>query len=83
MGEEPDEIEGAGQGGACVSGHEAEVRLRESALSRAEEERAPTVCHLRSGQPVCEPQKAAAFGGVTSRTCRVHGREELVQTRSS
>jgi hypothetical protein len=33
VGEEPDEIEGAGEGGARVSGNEAAVRIRESTLS--------------------------------------------------
>src|SRR5216683_1574780 len=60
VGEESDEVEGAGESGARVSGDEAEVRVRESALSRAEEERAPAVCHLRAGEFVCESQKTAA-----------------------
>src|SRR5215470_7427323 len=57
VGEEPDEIEGAGEGGARVSRNEAEVRLRESTLSRAEEERAATVRYLCASKAVCEPQK--------------------------
>ena len=60
MGEEPDEIEGTSESRARVSSDEVEVRVRESALSRAEEECAPVVCHLRFGEPVCQPQKAAA-----------------------
>ena len=60
VGEEPDEVESARQSGAHVSGDEATVRIRESALPGAEEKRASAVCHLRAGQPVCEPQKAAA-----------------------
>src|SRR5580704_14144535 len=75
MGEEPNEIEGAGEGGARVSSDEAEVRIRESALPRTEEERAPAVCELRPRQLVCEPEETAA-GGVGS----VHLR--LGQTRS-
>ena len=60
MGEEPDEVEGAGQGRACVSGDEAEVRVRESALLGIEEERAPLVCHLRPGESVSQSQEVAA-----------------------
>src|SRR5262249_2180202 len=59
VGEEPEEIEGAGEGGARVSRNEAEVRLRESTLSRAEEERAATVRYLCASKSVCEPQKTA------------------------
>jgi len=59
VGEEPDEVEGAGEGGARVSSDEAEVRIRESTLSRAEEERAPAVRYLCAGESVCEPQKTA------------------------
>jgi len=59
VGEEPDEVEGAGEGGARVSGDEAEVRIRESTLSRAKEERAPAVRYLCAGESVCKPQKTA------------------------
>ena len=59
---EADEVEGASEGRARVSGDEAEVRIRESALPGAEEERASVVCHLRSGQPVCQSQQTAARG---------------------
>ena len=38
MGEEPDEVQGAGEGGARFSSDEAEVRIRESTLSRTEED---------------------------------------------
>ena len=62
MGEEPDEVEGAGAGGARVSSDEAEVRIRESTLSRAEEERAAAVCHLRPGQLVSNSQETTAGG---------------------
>ena len=58
-GEEPDEIERAVEGGACVSGDEAEIRICEAALPRTEEERAPAVCHLRVGQSVSQSQKTA------------------------
>jgi hypothetical protein len=60
VGEEPDEVESAGESGARVSGDEAAVRIRESALPGAEEKCASAVCHLRAGQPVYEPQNAAA-----------------------
>ena len=60
MGEEPDQVESAGESGTRISGDEAEVWIRESALPRAEEKRASAVCHLRARQPVHEPQKAAA-----------------------
>ena len=46
-------------GGARVSSDEVEVRIRESTLSRAEEERAPAVRYLCAGESVCEPQKTA------------------------
>ena len=59
MGEEPNEIEGAGEGGARVSSDEAEVRIRESVLPRAEEKRAPAVRYLCAGESVCEPKKTA------------------------
>ena len=59
MGQEPDEVEGAGESGARVSSDEAEVRIRESTLSRPEEERAPAVRYLCAGKSVCEPQKIA------------------------
>ncbi len=65
MGEEPDQVEGAGEGRARVSSDEAEVRIREGALSRTEEERAPALRHLRASQLVCKPQETAA-GGVGS-----------------
>ena len=62
MGEEPDKVEGAGESGARVSSDEAAVRIRESTLSRAEEERAPAVRYLCPGESVCEPQKTARRG---------------------
>src|SRR5262249_35215600 len=46
-----------GESGARVSGAEAEVWIRESALSRAEEECASAVRYLRPGQPICQPQE--------------------------
>src|ERR1022692_2070213 len=55
---------GTGVGGARVSGDEAEIWLRKSALPRAEEERASLVCHLRAGQPGREPEETAVECGV-------------------
>ena len=62
LGEEPEEIEGAGQSRARVSGDEAEVRIRQGALPGIEEEWAPPVRHLRAGQLVCQSQETAADG---------------------
>src|SRR5947207_9996909 len=50
------------QGGACVSGDEAAIRICEAALPRTEEERAPAVCHLRVGQSVSQSAEIAADG---------------------
>src|SRR6266851_2420948 len=61
-GEEPNQIERAFQGGACVSGDEAAIRICEAALPRTEEERAPAVCHLRVGQSVSQSAETAADG---------------------
>jgi len=63
--EEPDKVEGAVQGRACLSGDEAEVWIRKSAVPRAEEKRASFVCHLRSGQSISKSQETVA-GGVTA-----------------
>jgi transposase, IS5 family len=57
-----DQIERAFEGGACVSGDEAAVRVCEAALPRTEEERAPAVCHLRVGQSVSQSAETAADG---------------------
>ena len=65
MDEEPDKVKGAVQGRARLSGDEAEVWIRESAVPRAEEKRASFVCHLRSGQSISKSQETAA-GGVTA-----------------
>src|SRR3989442_15862518 len=48
------------EGGACISGDEAAVRIREAALPRTEEERASAVCHLRVGQSVSQSAETAA-----------------------
>jgi hypothetical protein len=63
--EEPDKVEGAVQGRACLSGDEAEVWIRESAVPGAEEKRTSFVCHLRSGQSISKSQETAR-GGVTA-----------------
>ena len=47
----------------CKFRHEAEVRVREGALPRTEEERQPAVCHLRSGELVYGSQETAPLGG--------------------
>ena len=65
-GEEPEEVDGALQGGTCVWSDEAEVRIRQSALPGTGEERQPIVCHLRSGESVPGTQEAAVLGGVVS-----------------
>ena len=48
------------EGGTCVWGDEAEVRIREAALSRTEEECQPTVCGVRAGEPLPAAEKTAA-----------------------
>src|SRR5215831_536542 len=72
MGEKPDQVEGAGEGRACVSGDEVEVRICQGALPRTEEERASALCHLRSSEPVCEPQETAASDGIEVRRSTFH-----------
>src|SRR5882672_3640574 len=47
------------QGGTRVRGDEAEVRIRQGALSRTGQEREPIVCDVRSGEPVPVAQAAA------------------------
>ena len=59
-GEESKQIERAFEGGACIPGDEGAVRIREAALPRTEEERAPAVCHLRIGQSVSQSAETAA-----------------------
>src|SRR5271167_1453386 len=61
-GEEPDQVDGALEGGARVWGDEAEVRICEAALSWTEEERQPVVCGVRAGEPVSVAEKTAASG---------------------
>ena len=61
-GEEPDEVEGALEGGTRVCGDEAEVRICEAALSRTEEECHPTVRGVRTGESVLGAEKTVASG---------------------
>src|SRR5438445_1110472 len=58
--QEPEQVEGALEGGARVCGDEAEVRICEAALSRTEEECHPTVRGVRAGEPVSGAEKTAA-----------------------
>ena len=51
-GEEPEQVEGALEGGARVCGDEAEVRICEATLSRTAEECHPTVRGVRAGESV-------------------------------
>ena len=51
-GEEPGEVEHAGQGRASVSGHQAYLRLREDALPGAGQERQPVVRRVRADELV-------------------------------
>ena len=82
MGQEPNEIEGAGESGACLSSNEAEVRVRKSSLSRTEEERPSVVCYLRLGQPVRKPEETAAERGVVAwrRVSRLRRHENISQS---
>jgi|SRR5215470_8057689 len=57
-----------------ISRDEAEVRIRESTLSRTEEERAPTVRYLCAGESVCEPQKTV--GRSVDSSLALYGRSE-------
>jgi len=74
-GEEPDEVDGALEGGARVWGDEAEVRICEATLSRAEEECQPAVCRVRAGEPVSGAEKTVASGTglVWERRLRITG----------
>ena len=60
--QEPEQVEGALEGGARVCGDEAEVRICEGALSRTEEECHPAVRGVRSGEPVSAAEKTVASG---------------------
>ncbi len=54
-------VDGALEGGACVCGDEAKVRICEAALPRTEEECHPTVRGARC-ESVLGAEKAAAYG---------------------
>src|SRR5216110_283624 len=60
--QEPEEVEGALEGGARVCGDEAEVRICEATLSRTEEECHPTVRGVRAGESVLGAEKTVALG---------------------
>jgi IS5 family transposase len=59
--EEPHKIEGAGQGRAPDRGHQAGLRLYQSALSRAQKERSSARRDLRAGQSVQGPTTIIAL----------------------
>src|SRR5438309_2937509 len=70
-GEEPDEVEGALEGGTRVCGDEAEVRICEATLSRTEEECHPTVRGVRAGESVLGAEKSVALGTGLARERRL------------
>src|SRR5438309_11996516 len=70
-GEEPDEVEGALEGGTRVCGDEAEVRICEATLSRTEEECHPTVRGVRAGESVLGAEKTVALGTGLARERRL------------
>src|SRR5439155_15323746 len=70
-GEEPDQVEGALEGGTRVCGDEAEVRICEATLSRTEEECHPTVRGVRAGESVLGAEKTVALGTGLARERRL------------
>ena len=58
------QIERAIEGGARISGDEAEVRICEGALPRTEEKRASVVCQLCLGQSVSQSEEIVECGCV-------------------
>ena len=58
--QEPNQVDGALEGGACVWGDEAEGRICEATLSRTEEKRQSTVCGVRAGESVLGEEKTVA-----------------------
>src|SRR5437016_5348984 len=70
-GEEPEQVEGALEGGARVCGDEAEVRICEATLSRTEEECHPTVRGVRAGESVLGAEKTVALGTGLARERRL------------
>src|SRR5436305_5365743 len=69
--QEPEQVEGALEGGARVCGDEAEVRICEATLSRTEEECHPTVRGVRAGESVLGAEKAVALGTGLARERRL------------
>src|SRR5216110_70619 len=69
--QEPEEVEGALEGGARVCGDEAEVRICEATLSRTEEECHPTVRDVRAGESVLGAEKTVALGTGLARERRL------------
>src|SRR2546428_10989953 len=69
--EEPDEVEGALEGGTRVCGDEAEVRICEATLPRTEEECHPTVRGVRAGESVLGAEKTVALGTGLARERRL------------
>ena len=74
-GEEPDQVDGALEGGARVCGDEAEVRICEAALPGTEEECHPTLRGVCAGEPLFGAEKTVAFGAGLSPGAKVadHG----------
>src|SRR5207253_7676142 len=70
-GEEPEQVDGALEGGARVCGDEAEVRICEATLSRTEEECHPTVRGVRAGESVLGAEKTVALGTGLARERRL------------
>src|SRR5437773_2314386 len=68
---EPEQVEGALEGGARVCGDEAEVRICEATLSRTEEECHPTVRGGRAGESVLGAEKTVALGTGLARERRL------------
>src|SRR5207244_1953700 len=70
-GEEPEQVDGAVEGGARVCGDEAEVRICEATLSRIAEECHPTVRGVRAGESVLGAEKTVALGTGLARERRL------------
>src|SRR5436853_2752610 len=68
---EPEQVEGALEGGARVCGDEAEVRICEATLSRTEEECHPIVRGVRAGESVLGAEKTVALGTGLARERRL------------
>src|SRR5256886_13626070 len=68
---EPEQVEGALEGGTRVCGDEAEVRICEATLPRTEEECHPTVRGVRAGESVLGAEKTVALGTGLARERRL------------